>query len=158
ATPTAGAASLTAGPSAPQLAASGTAPTAAGAAAFVRYWFEALNYAVATGRTGPLSAASSPACRACAAVLAAVSKGYQSGARVQGGQYTLRQATTDNFFSTDQPKLGVVYDRSPYSIVSPGGDQLESSPGRTFANCMVLLEQVDGRWRLREVSADKPLA
>jgi serine/threonine-protein kinase len=147
-----------AGRSAPQLDASATAPTTAGAAAFVRYWFATLNYAVATGKTGPLSAASSPACHTCAVVLTAVSKGYQNGAHLQGGEYTVREATTDGFFSLEQPKLGVVYDRSPYSIVSPGGDQLESSPGVTFATCQMLLEQAGDRWRVRELYANGPVA
>jgi serine/threonine-protein kinase len=156
--PPRGGSTATGGRGVPSLDATATAPNATGAAAFVRYWFATLNYAVDTGKTGPLSAASSPACRGCASVVKAISKGYQNGARLRGGEYTVREATADNFFSMDTPRIGVVYDRSPYSVVGPSGDQLESSPGVTFANCQVLLEQVDGRWRTRELSATIPLA
>src|SRR5205814_1338505 len=61
----------TGGRSAPQLDASAMAMSVDGAQAYVRYWFATLNYAVDSGQTGPLSAASNPACQACAAIIKA---------------------------------------------------------------------------------------
>ena len=50
----------------PQPPASAEPATAEGGSAFVRHWFEALNYAIGTGDTSALDASSSPSCRACA--------------------------------------------------------------------------------------------
>jgi hypothetical protein len=156
--PSGGATNQHTGWPAPQLSAEASAATADGAAIFTRYWFDALNYAVATGDTGPLSAATNPDCHTCAAILAAINRGYGNGAHLQGGEYTLRQATADNFFTLTQPKLGIVYDRRPYSVVASSGAQLESSPGVTFATCQVLLERVADHWRLREIFGSTPVA
>jgi len=58
--------------------------TAAGAEAFVRFWFEQLEYAYATGDTRQLSALSDPECRSCAELIRRVNQTYGEGRLVRG--------------------------------------------------------------------------
>lgn len=72
------------GPVAPELPAAAKANTEAGAEAFVRYWFEAVTYAMQTGDTGPLEAASTPGCVACNDLQRRIKKIYGEGNRLDG--------------------------------------------------------------------------
>jgi hypothetical protein len=136
-----------------------TAPAAAsahslqGATAFAGYWFETLNFALATGNTGPLEAASSPNCTACGTALALVRGAYRDGGSLRGGAYALREARADNFWSLEKPSLHLVYDRSPRSALTPGGETRDVVAGVTFGTGQLLLERVDDRWRILDLLA-----
>jgi serine/threonine-protein kinase len=155
-TPAGGA--VTSGAGAPQLPAAAGAYTLEGATAFVHYWFDALTYAIGTGNTAGLEAASSPACRACAAVLQEIRTSYGSGGSMRGGVYSLREARADSFWNLDKPQLQIVLDRSPRSKLGPGGQLVETFPPGTFVSCQVLLERVGDRWRVLEVLAQTRIA
>jgi serine/threonine-protein kinase len=132
--------------------------TREGALAFVTHWFDSLNYAVSAGDTTALEAASSPTCRPCADTIALVHAGYAAGATLRGGTYSLRNVSTDNFFNVAQPKVGVIFDRSPRSKLGPGGQMIEAlSPG-TFVTCQMLLERAGDRWRVFDVQSSAPIA
>lgn len=140
------------GRAAPQRPDAADATTGEGGEAFTRYWFATLDYAVATGDTRPLAAVSQPDCRACAGALGSVRKGYGDGARIQGGQVTVRGAAADNFFSVNHPRVLVVFDRAPYSVVDAGRRRTANVSGVTFADCQVLLNWTDDGWRMREIT------
>jgi hypothetical protein len=135
----------------PQAAPSAQAATADGGEEFVRHWFEALNYAVGTGDAAALDAASSPACRTCGELLSLLRAAYADGSHLQGGGYTVRQVTTDDFWSLENPKVGAVFDRSARSTVAADGGQRDVLAGATFLSAQILLERVDDRWRVLEV-------
>ncbi len=122
-----------------------------GATAFVKYWFDTLNYALTTGNTAPVEAVSSPDCETCATVTKAIKDGYQSGGRLRGGEYTIRQITTDNFFTVAEPDVDIVFDRSPRSTVTATGQQVTVLPGTTFATAQILLERSGNKWRIRSL-------
>jgi hypothetical protein len=143
----------------PEPPSAATAATRDGATAFVKYWFDALNYAVSTGNTASVDAASGPDCEACAAASKAIKDAYQNGSALRGGGYTIRQITTDNFFTVSEPKIDVVFDRSPRSTVTATGQQITILPGTTFATAQVLLERSDNKWRMRSLlSSASPFA
>src|SRR4029450_7598113 len=112
-----------------------------GAAAFVRYWFDALNYAAATGDSVPLQAVSSPACKTCTAVMATISAAYDNDGYLDGGQYTLRSVVIDGVFTVQRPTVGVVFDRSARSAIGGNGRLVGVLPGTTSAKFQVLLER-----------------
>lgn len=148
---------LGAGTSAPVPPEAATAESAAGAESFTRYWFDVLNYATATGATGPLEQASSPECAACKAALAAIHGAYQNGLSMQGGRYALRSLHVDSFFTLQRPILRVVFDRTPRSIINTSGQETGSTPGVTFADCQVVLERAGTRWRVRDAESAAPM-
>jgi serine/threonine-protein kinase len=135
----------------PQPPTSAEPSTAEGSEAFVRHWFDALNYAVGTGDVTALEAASSSGCRACAEALAVVRGAYDDGSRLQGGGYTVRQVTTDDFWSLENPRVGAVVDRGARSTVATDGGQRDVLTGASFLSMQILLERVDNRWRVLEV-------
>jgi hypothetical protein len=143
---------------APQLAADARAPTQAGAAAFVRYWFATLTYAAASGDTAPFQAASGPDCQACTDAVQAIRSGWQGGRQMRGGAYTIRDVSADGFFTVEHPALTAVFDRSPRSTLAGEGTEQGMLPGVTFATCRVLLEREGDDWRVLSAQSDHPLA
>jgi serine/threonine-protein kinase len=134
----------------PQAPASAEPATAEGGSAFVRHWFEALNYAIGTGDTSALDTASSTSCRTCADVIAFVRKAYAEGG-IRGGGYTLRNVTTDDFWSLENARFGIVFDRSARSTLTSGGGQGDVLNGATFLSGQMLLERADDSWRVIDV-------
>jgi serine/threonine-protein kinase len=141
----------------PQVPASAAPATADGGTALIHHWFEALNYAIGTGDTAALDAASSSSCRACADVIAFVRNAYTNGGSLRGGGYTVRDVTTDNFWSLENAKFGIVLDRSSRSTVTSSGSQGDVLEGATFLTCQVLLERAGDAWRVLEVHASTRL-
>jgi serine/threonine protein kinase len=148
--------SRTSAPAAPVAATEAAAHSASGAQAFVQFWFDALNYAVATGNTAPMQEASSPDCEACTAAIRSFTTGHEDGLSMLGGEYTLRSVHIDSFFDLDRPVLRVVYDRSARSTVDAGGRTQQTLPGVNFVSCQVILERHDGKWRV--IDEQSPVA
>jgi serine/threonine protein kinase, bacterial len=145
-------------PTVPSLPAAATAASDGGAMAFARYWFAALGYATATGNTEPLTAASSPDCEICTDVSKAIHTGHQDGATMRGGEYTVREVTTNDFFNLQQPEVGVVFDRTPRQTIGKDGHEVNRLADATFATARLLLERSGGQWRVRAVQAAAPIA
>jgi hypothetical protein len=137
--------------------ASASPETTAGAMAFASYWFDALSYAVATGDTATLDAASSPQCKVCLDASELVHKVYRDGATFNGGVYAVRRLQVDDFQPVSHPAVRIVFDRSPRSIVEANGGQGDVLPGGGFLTCTLLLERVDGHWTVLDVQSPAPL-
>jgi serine/threonine-protein kinase len=142
----------------PQLIAEARAGTQDGASGFVRYWFAALSYATASGDTGPFQTASSPDCAACSAAIQSIQAGWQGRKQIRGGSYTVRDVSTDGFFTVEHPALMTVFDRSPRSTVAAAGTELGQLPGVTFGTCRVFLERNGSDWRVLSAQSDQSLA
>ena len=141
----------------PQPPASAEPATAAGGQAYVRHWFEALNYAIGTGDTAALEAASSTSCRTCGDLIAFVRAAYADGGSIRGGGYTMRDVTTDNFWSLENPRFGTVFDRASRSTVTSDGGQKDVKEGAPFLSCQILLERADNGWRVLEAYSSTPI-
>jgi len=63
--------------------------TNSGAAAFVHYWVDVLNYAVATGDIDELSRISSPDCEGCQEYISAIREMYDRGGYHVGGEWSV---------------------------------------------------------------------
>jgi hypothetical protein len=139
----------------PQPSPGATAATPDGAQAFVRYWFDVLNFATATGDTAPLDTASSPACTTCVGASTAIRAVYAGGGVIRGGQCTVRGVTTDDFFNGQRPILNVVFDRSPRSTTAaPAGP----TAGASFATAQVVLDRAGTGWRVLAVRPSSPFS
>ncbi len=148
-------ATSTSGP--PSVPADAKDASAAGATSFVKYWFSALTYASTTGNTAPFQAASAPDCQACTAALQTIRTAWQNGGRLRGGEFTVRSASTDGFFTVDHPLVGVVFDRSPRSTLDSTGTERNSLAGATFASCRLVLVRTTNGWLIRAVQSDQPI-
>ena len=78
--------------------------TPEGAAAFVSYYVDVLNFAAKTGKVSTLSELSSPRCKGCREYIDLYSGVYSAGGSFEGGEWSLsdielevRQRTTDVF-------------------------------------------------------------
>ena len=76
-------------PTPPVMPDAANAHTKAGAKAFVRYFWQVVNYAQATGDTAPINSLNSSNCSACEAGVAAIDKTYEAGGHIVGGQASL---------------------------------------------------------------------
>jgi eukaryotic-like serine/threonine-protein kinase len=127
--------------------------TVEGAAAFTTYWFDALSHAIGTGTTGPLQDVSTPDCDQCNAAIRLARDAYRDGGSLRGGSYLVHQTIADAFWNPDQPRLGVIFDRSPRSTVRADGSLTAVLPPAAFARVEVVLSRVGGRWQMRQVLA-----
>lgn len=69
-------------------AAQGTSPAAA--KAFVRHYFDTINYAAATGDTGALRSLGTEECVSCEAIATNIERIYRSGGRMDSHGWTVR--------------------------------------------------------------------
>lgn len=125
-----------------------------GAQEFVKYWFAALNFALATGDVAPLSGASSPTCAACVDAAASIRNSYADGGSLRGGTYTLRSVQTEEFSLDDRPLLSTFFDRSARSGLGPSGQLTESIPAASFIPCQVSIEWTGTGWRTLTVTGE----
>lgn len=125
-----------------------------GAQEFAKYWFATLNYALATGDINPLRTASNPNCAACVDVVSSVRTSYSDGGRLQGGSYTVRSVTNEEFGLDDRPVLSMFVDRGARSGIGPDGLARDTLPAAGFIACEVTLEWVTGGWRTSSVGGD----
>jgi hypothetical protein len=139
--------------STPGLPSAAAGYSAAGATAFVYYWFDTLNHAIQTGDDKALQTASSLACHTCLAAGALVDEGHQDGRSMQGGTYTVRSVQADSFFDLGRPVLRVTYDRTTRSTMDVDGRIIATMPSMTFASCQIVLERFDTQWRVLDVQA-----
>jgi hypothetical protein len=125
--------------------------TPEGAASFTTYWFDALSYAVKTGSTEALQAASTPDCDECNIAIRVVQDAYRDGGSLRGGTYLVRQITADAFWNADKPQLGVIFDRSPRSTIRRDGSITGVLPVEAVTRADIILSRVGDRWMMREV-------
>jgi hypothetical protein len=84
--------SPSASPTPPVMPAAAKEKTKAGAIAFARHYVDLINHAQATGDVSPLAAAERPDCTSCQRSRSAVTQLYESGATVDGGDWTIEGA------------------------------------------------------------------
>jgi len=124
----------------------------------VRYWFEALNYAVRTGEVTGLEQVSDRKCVECQRALLSIRDNYAEGGSLRGGSYTVRSVVPTGLTTGDQLTLDVVFDRSPRSSLGADGDAQDSLAGASFVVTRALLEWTGKEWRLVTLAAAGPIA
>jgi hypothetical protein len=125
-----------------------------GAQEFGKYWFAALNYAIATGDIARLRSASDPGCAACVDAVTNVRTAYSDGGHIQGGAYTVRSVASEEFGLDDRPVLSLFVDRSARSGIGPDGALRDSLPAAGFIACEVTVEWTPAGWRVSSIIGD----
>ncbi|WP_298991088.1 DUF6318 family protein [uncultured Pseudokineococcus sp.] len=108
---------------APTLSPEATTNDAAGAEAFVRYWYDSLNYAIRTGDTAPVREASLlPECVECEALAASVESAYDAGGSLVGGRADVVEAIAPTPDGSGAVLLSVVVQQQPLQRIDGAGD------------------------------------
>jgi hypothetical protein len=84
-----------AAPTPPAMPGAARAHTRAGAKAFVRYFWDVVDYAQATGDTSPITSISVPGCRGCEGGRRGIDAVYRAGGVIRGGRTSLSHASVD---------------------------------------------------------------
>ncbi|WP_143175696.1 DUF6318 family protein [Cryptosporangium aurantiacum] len=129
----------------------------AGAVAFTEHWFALLSYAIETGNTKQLRAASDRACRVCTQAITDIERAYGDGGSIHGGAYTVREATTFEDFAGRLMTVAVFYDRSPREGMSPLGVPRGRQEGAALASCDARLQWSGSGWTMRSVDGAQPV-
>jgi hypothetical protein len=125
-----------------------------GAQEFVKYWFDALNYATQTGDIGPLRDASESRCSGCADAIASIRNNYSDGGYLQGGTFKVRAVKTEEFGLEDRPVLLVSFDRTSRSGFAPDGQVRDSVPAASFVSIEVSLVWTGDRWKVSIITGE----
>lgn len=135
---------------APTLPPEATTNDAAGAEAFVRAWFETVNFALATGNSEPARYLSAEECRVCNEVLTTVDEAYADGHRIDGGEYDLTEVVSPTPDGTGAVLLSVVWDQAASSEIDERGEPVDSLDGGTQVSASVILQRTDddSSWRM----------
>jgi len=126
--------------------------TKEGLEAFVRYWFEQLNYAYQTGDVSGLDAVTSPNCAYCSKLSASLTTNYEGDRWLAGGNITTPVSTTSFERSSDgnfQVILQVL--QTPVSYYEAGGKEFRTASDGSNTGNVLLANFVNGAWRVNDL-------
>ena len=123
--------------------------TAAGAEAFVRFYFASLNSALESGDVAAIDRHSEPQCQACAFNRDFVSEPYEAGGRWAGGHIRLLEMATPPL--TDAGATVTVRLRQDAGVKQRGDGSLEATEAVPPFSANVYLHW-DGAWRVAELT------
>ncbi|MEJ5946583.1 DUF6318 family protein [Pseudokineococcus basanitobsidens] len=112
---------------APTLPPEATTNDAAGAEAFVRHWFDAVNFAYDNLDAEPMLAVSSDECDVCRQISSEVDEYRAQGLRVEGGTFALNEAVAPTPDGTGVTIVAVAYSQDPYRVISDNGEARDVS-------------------------------
>ncbi|WP_424991755.1 DUF6318 family protein [Nocardioides ochotonae] len=134
------------GPVAPTLPPEAEGDDAAAAEAFVRFYWEMVNFAQRTGDVAPLDELGSEACTACAGGAAGIRETYERGGTIEGGRATVLSARGTEI-SSSLGRAFVVMARvetSRQRVVVPGAEDIRRRGG--VVRFQFVVQRRDGRW------------
>lgn len=103
----------------------------AGAAAFLQYWMDALNWSTETMDIGPVAAASAQDCGKCQEIIARTREDVAAGRRYEDGAYSIRIVSVEPLQDGASPlvRQGVVMvDSNSYRVYGPDGALYREDP------------------------------
>jgi hypothetical protein len=112
--------SASATPAPPVMPKAAKAKTRAGAIAFARHYVQFINHAQATGDTRPLESVEAAGCASCAQSRRAIEQVYASGARVQGGDWSINGTTAIRNPASSGWLLELAISFGPQTVDRPG--------------------------------------
>lgn len=118
---------------------------AAAAEAFVRHYFDYVNYAQATGDTKGLRELALPGCPACNGVADGIDRVYKRGGEMRGGELTITKGKTYRY-PTDagQPQtfsITISYTNTAQKIVRAGNLNATYARGSAAAKFLVVRDR-----------------
>ncbi|WP_298802790.1 DUF6318 family protein [uncultured Pseudokineococcus sp.] len=142
ATPTDDAPTPEPGP-APTLPPEATTDDAAGAEAFVRYWFDTLEQAYTTLDTATLASHSTPDCEVCNAYIDEVEQLRALDRTVKGSQFVLTEVVAPAPDGTGATLVSTTLTVRPGRVLGPDGEVLETVEGETTSLGAILVREED---------------
>lgn len=155
-TPTPTATTTDAAPAPPELPAAATKKTAAGAEAFVKYYWAVVDYSQANGTTELLASLDTPECNLCRTGLEHLEKVFAAGGLFKVGA-TRVVAVADGVATRNETQYATlqVTTRSPKgrTFYGPDDSRNEVQPARTdkFA-VLTLWDASAGAWRIHTIA------
>lgn len=144
-------------PAAPVLPVAATVPDAAGAQAFVKYWYELINHAYAIGDGNVLGPLSHPECTSCVSTVENIAKGVDAGGVFRDLVFLPEQLdTVPKQLNTVTPAADVMLTTGLLicpprgAIIYPDGTVLDTDC--TEVRSMKVISQWSGdHWQIREI-------
>ncbi|MFZ5869845.1 MAG: DUF6318 family protein [Actinomycetota bacterium] len=133
-------------PAPPGMPAEAREATAAGAAAFVRHWFDVANHAYATGDTLALQAISSPDCQTCTNTIETIDDQYASGGSFKDGQITVELAEAAPPDATGTSIVSTRIDQQPLQRIGADEAPGERSDGEEDLTLAARAQHDGERW------------
>jgi hypothetical protein len=124
------------------------AETPQGAAAFTRYYFDALNAAFATGDATQVKILSHPECDACNELISAIREEPAAGERISGGDYRVLFAESPPVASGDVV-VEVRYALTEARVTRPDGSLIRTTAANPGINAQVRLIRQGTGWIVR---------
>lgn len=121
-----------------------------GAEAFVVYWFDLANYALATGDTEPMMTLVMTGCSSCVDMETQVAANYANGGRILGNTWTLSDVSVTQR-QGDVFAVHYSFDRVAGVSVDADGVVRQLFPADSKVLGAVL-QYSDGVWRLAEIT------
>lgn len=142
-------------PSIPAPPESADKATAAGAEAFVSFYWDVVTYAQSSGDVSLLKDLALPSCAACSSGLQSIEKTYKAGGKISGGETTVSSATATPFSAG--PARGFSVDvevvTQDQTIDIPGEDLRRNTGGSVSMRFLLQREDrewVVGRWEVTQ--------
>lgn len=133
-------------PVAPTLPAEAQGTDAAAAEAFVRFYWETVNYAQATGDTESLRQLGDNSCSACTSGADGIEETFQGGGSILGGEVLVSRATARRVTSRVGAAFAVNVEAStrPQVVRAPDGSSQKFEGGESAFQ--FILRVLDGAW------------
>jgi hypothetical protein len=124
----------------------------AGARAFVKYYFDLLGYAQATGDTDAVSKVALPDCAACSGTVRFIRQIYKTGGEIEGGTFTVSGLKTSlqGEFSSDGKTYAATGNVATTSQVISGSAKpsFNSKTGPGSQDLQFLVTRSGTEWRM----------
>jgi len=145
--PTSPSTTAVSGPVEPTMPAAAKGTDAAAAEAFVRFYWEMVNYAQATGDLDGLQSLADASCAACREGTSYLERVFSDGGEISGGAATVRVRTTGFVKDQGRSNAVVVFDVSStrQRVDYPGDRRDESYPGGVTRLSAILIPHA-GTW------------
>jgi len=123
----------------------------AGLEAFIRYWYEQLNYSYETGETGTLRSLVAPTCTLCASLRDGIEDGWNEGRWVAGAG--IRSAAVEiEFNSESSSQIAIIQViQEAIEIRNADGSLYQDPTPATNSASRAALEFADERWVLADL-------
>jgi hypothetical protein len=135
------------GPVEPTLPPEAHSDNAAGAIAFVKFYWDMADFAQLTGDVDGLMPLATPECKACEGGIQAIQDAYDDGAVMRGGTTTLSRFRTTRVGAQDRRWMQVKFRvTSTRQVVDYPGEQRDVVHQAATVNAQFLLERQAGAW------------
>lgn len=122
-----------------------TTQDAAGAEAFVRHWFDLLNYGYRSGDTSPLTSASDEVCVECEAFAQRISEFTSTGESIAGTAFTIGAVQAGVPDATGRAPVDVAFRQAEIVVVEMDGTEATYDP-EPVVNAVAVVEWRQNSW------------